>query len=84
MKPKQLKELKLKKTTEIRAIIRKIEKELVSVKLEQAAGKAKNVHLVKTKRQDLAQAKTVLREKELISPETGRRDKKIQKKESGE
>jgi len=46
-------------------MIKKAELELVKLRMEKAAGKIKNVHLVGQKRQGLARLKTALRQKEL-------------------
>ena len=45
--------------------INKAQTELAKLRVEKAAGKIKNVHLVGQKRQALARLKTALRQKEL-------------------
>lgn len=46
-------------------MITKAQAELAKLRIEKAAGKIKNVHLVGQKRRVLAKLKTALREKEL-------------------
>lgn len=65
MKKKELKELHTKSITELKQLIKKARLELIKLRMEQKAGKLKNVHLVKQKRHDLARLKTILKELEL-------------------
>lgn len=46
-------------------MINKTKAELAKLRVEKAAGKIKNVHLIGKKRQALARLKTALRQKEL-------------------
>lgn len=65
MKKKEIKELHVKPIAELKELIKKARVELVKLRLEQGAGKLKNVHLVAQKRHDLARLKTILKESEL-------------------
>ena len=66
MKKKEIKELHTKSPAELRELIKKAQVELVKLRLEQAAGKLKNVRLVTQKRHDLARLKTILKGLELV------------------
>jgi ribosomal protein L29 len=64
VKKKDLKELHTKSTDELKQLIKKARLELIKLRMEQKAGKFKNVHLVAQKRHDLARFKTILKELE--------------------
>jgi len=63
MKKKDFEELKTKTISDLKKKIADLEKEIVNAKLELKMGKLKNVHLVNQKRKDIAQAKTILKQK---------------------
>ncbi len=65
MKKKEIQDLRHKTIEELKALVKKSQEELLKLKLDKEAGKLKNVHLIETKRHDLARIKTLLREKEL-------------------
>jgi large subunit ribosomal protein L29 len=65
MKKKDLKELHHQNRQELQKLAQKIKEELVKLRMDKHAGRLKNVHLVETKRHDLAIVKTILKEKEL-------------------
>lgn len=67
MKKDELKQLRQKKTKELRAKIFELKKELATKQLERAAGKLKNVKEIGKIRRDLAQTLTVLRMLEFSS-----------------
>lgn len=67
MKKKELNELHTKSAVELKQLIKKAHLELIKLRMEQKAGKLKNVHLVKQRRHDLARLKTILKELELGS-----------------
>jgi ribosomal protein L29 len=68
MKKKDLKETRAKLVKELNELIRKTQVELVKARVEFESGKIKTRRVVSQKRQDLAQMKTILREKELLKP----------------
>lgn len=65
MKRKEIKDLHHKTLVELKALVTKAADELAKLKIDQKAGKLKNVHLIKQKSHDLARIKTVAKEKEL-------------------
>lgn len=65
MKKKELKDLQTKSIAELKELSKKTQDELVKLKMDAQAGKLKNIRLVAQRRRDLAQIKTVLREKEI-------------------
>jgi len=65
MKPKQLKELRDKSIDELKQILKVNQAELVKIKTELTTKKLKNTSLVREKNKDIAQIKTLIREKEL-------------------
>ncbi|MFC1727534.1 50S ribosomal protein L29 [Patescibacteria group bacterium] len=70
MKLKQIKALHSKSVKELMELLKKTEKELVSLKMDLGIGKLKNVRQVREKKRDLARVKTILRKKELEVPKT--------------
>ena len=66
MKHEELKKLPAKSVTELQQLIQTLQKELVSLRMQKALNKNKNVREYKLKRQLLARVKTILKEKELI------------------
>lgn len=67
MKKKDLAELKTKSISQLTKMIADLEKEKVKVQLELKMGKIKNVHLVKMRRKEIAQAKTILSLKRILA-----------------
>lgn len=65
MKRKEKQEFHQKNPEELKQEIKKINEELVKLKMEKQVGKLKNVRLLKQKKNQLAILKTILREKEL-------------------
>jgi large subunit ribosomal protein L29 len=65
MKLKQLKELRDKSIDELKQILKVNQAELVKIKTELTTKKLKNTSLVREKNKDIAQIKTLIREKEL-------------------
>jgi len=65
MKRKEKQEFHQKNLEELKQEIKKINEELVKLKMEKQVGKLKNVRLLKQKKNQLAILKTILREKEL-------------------
>jgi len=63
MKRNDFEELKTKNISDLKKKIADLEKQEVNVKLELKMGKLKNVHLLNQKRKDIAQVKTILRQK---------------------
>ena len=64
MKSKQLAENRGKKISELNKQIEKLQTELLELKLQTSVGKLKDVHGLKFRRRDIAQLKTIKREKE--------------------
>lgn len=54
-----------KSITELKQLLKEVQTEWVKLKMDLEGGKLKNVHLTKNKRKEIAQIKTILREKEL-------------------
>ncbi|MGB9911416.1 MAG: 50S ribosomal protein L29 [Microgenomates group bacterium] len=67
MKKKELQEIRTKTKKELLELIRKTQEKLVKLRLEKATGKLKDVHLPQKVADELAQLKTILREKELAN-----------------
>ena len=65
MKRKEINQLHTKSSLELKTLIKKMEEELVRMKVDLESGKLKDVRAVLKKRRDLARVKTVLRKKEL-------------------
>ena len=65
MKLKQLKELRDNSIDELKQILKVNQAELVKIKTELTTKKLKNTSLVREKNKDIAQIKTLIREKEL-------------------
>jgi len=65
MKKKELKDLHLKTRQDLQDLMKKAQEELLKSKMDKQAGKLKNVHLPGQKRQNLANIKTLIKEKEL-------------------
>ncbi len=65
MKSKQLKELKEKSINELEELLKTHQAELIKVKTELATKKLKNTCSPRKKRKDIAQIKTLIREKQL-------------------
>lgn len=64
MKRKDLKELHLKTPTELTELLKKTEQEFIKTGLELRMGKIKNWRLPATKRHEIAQIKSIARQKE--------------------
>lgn len=69
MKKKQIKEIRTKNIKELAVIKAKTESELVQLQSDLGSGKLKDVQRVKRKKRELAQIKTIIREKKLLEPE---------------
>lgn len=65
MKKKEISQLHTKSSQELKSLIKKMEEELVKMRIDLKSGKLKDVRAVLKKRRDLARVKTVLGEKEL-------------------
>ena len=65
MKKKELGEIKNKTIDDLAKKIEEKEKEIVTAMLEKKMGKIKNVHLLKSKKKDLARLATIARLKQL-------------------
>ncbi|HUS60405.1 MAG TPA: 50S ribosomal protein L29 [Nevskiaceae bacterium] len=65
MKKKEISQLHAKTSQELKILIKKMEEELVRMKIDLGSGRLKDVRAVLKKRRDLARAKTVFRQKEL-------------------
>lgn len=65
MKRKEISQLHTKSSLELKTLIKKMEEELVKMKVDLGAGNLKDIRAVLKKRRDLARVKTVLRKKEL-------------------
>jgi len=65
MKSKQLKDSRSKKVSDLDKQVAGLQKELLDLKLQLSVGKVKNARESKLKRRDIAQIKTIIREKEL-------------------
>jgi len=65
MKRKEIYQLHTKSSLELKTLIKKMEEELVRMKVDLESGKLKDVRAVLKKRRDLARVKTILRKKEL-------------------
>lgn len=65
MKRKEVKDLHSKTLEELKVLVGKASEELAKLKIDQKAGKLRNVHQLKQKSHDLARIKTVLKEMEL-------------------
>lgn len=63
MKAQEVHELRTKSKGELKALLNKAKKELLSLKIDISLGKLKNVHAARVKRKDIAQILTVIREK---------------------
>jgi ribosomal protein L29 len=68
VKTKQIKQLTTKAIGELEKMVVKTEAELVAIQTDLGSGKVKNVSQLKEKKRDLAQVKTILREKQLTAP----------------
>lgn len=67
MKQTQLKTLRKKSITQLNEQLSQLEQDLTKRSLELAAGKLDDIKLPSRLRKDIAQIKTVIREKELIA-----------------
>lgn len=65
MKKKELQEKRNKPLQDLIKEINQKEKDLAKIRLELVSGSIKNVHTVRALRRDIAQLKTVVREKEI-------------------
>lgn len=65
MKKKEISQLHTKTSPELNILIKKMEEELVKMKIDLGSGRLKDVRSVLKKRRDLARVKTVFRQKEL-------------------
>jgi ribosomal protein L29 len=65
MKRKEISQLHTKSSLELKTLMKKMEEELVKMKVDLESGNLKDVRAVLKKRRDLARVKTVLRKKEL-------------------
>lgn len=65
MKKKDLQEIRAKTRQEILKLIKETEEKLVKLRIEKASGKLRDVHLPQKTADELAQLKTILKEKEL-------------------
>lgn len=68
MKKKDLGAIRTKSIKNLKALISKTETELVKSETDFAAGKIKSRRVTNQKRREIAQLKTILKEKELIEP----------------
>ncbi|NCN58530.1 50S ribosomal protein L29 [Candidatus Roizmanbacteria bacterium CG22_combo_CG10-13_8_21_14_all_38_20] len=65
MKSKQLKDNRAKKVVELDNMVVDLQKDILDLKLQFTMGKLKNTQEMKLKRRNIAQLKTIKREKEL-------------------
>lgn len=63
MKKKQLNELREKKNTDLEKQLKEMEEQLLKTKSEVLSGKVKNKRITKDLRKNIAQIKTILKEK---------------------
>ncbi|MBM4202925.1 MAG: 50S ribosomal protein L29 [Gammaproteobacteria bacterium] len=60
-----VKELRDKSVTELNAELIRLRKEDFGLRMQRASGQLGQTHLLKTNRRDIAQVKTVIREKQI-------------------
>lgn len=65
MKKKEISQLHTKSSQELKSLIKKMEEELVKMRVDLKSGKLKDVRAVLKERRDLARVKTILKELEL-------------------
>lgn len=65
MKKKEIKNLRLKTTPELRGLLDKTYLEIVKLRADQKVGKLRNIRQLAEARQNLARIKTILHEMEL-------------------
>lgn len=65
MKRKDLKELHLKTPVELAELLKKTEQDFIKAGLELRLGKIKNWRILATKRHEIAQIKSIVRQKEV-------------------
>ena len=66
MKMQEFKNLRQKSETELTGILKTLKTEVQKITLEMASKKLKNVSLIKIKRKEIAQIKTLIRERKQI------------------
>jgi ribosomal protein L29 len=69
MKKKLIREIRLKGIKELRQMVSKTNSELILLQTDLKAGKLKNVSALREKKHELAVAKTILKEKEILEPD---------------
>lgn len=70
MKKKELADLKIKSHEQLKKAVADLEKDKTGLQLELRQGKLKNLHAVKKKKKEIAQALTILRAKVLTEVST--------------